>query len=951
MKYIIILSILFTVFWGCNYKKGQNNIPLAEHTRPDFMRSEWKNLNGEWQFRFDKNDSGTQQKWFVDTTQFEQKIKVPFTWGSKLSGVKDEADIGWYKTEIEIPDEWQGDSFYLIIGACDWHTTVWLNGEKLGEHKGGYTPFEFKFPDHVEKGKSYSLVIRVDDSPYDFKLVGKQGYGRAAGIWQTIYLEARSHTHMQSVHFTPDIDSRRLFVKLLLNRQISQGLKLDLKINDQAFKDSTLTILIPSAKKEFQFIVPMKNPHLWSLDDPYLYEVDAVLYSDDQILDKVSSYFGMRKISVTAFPGKGYPYIALNNKPVYLQMALDQAYHPDGYYTFPGDEFIKNEILRAKEIGLNGLRVHIKVPIPRKLYWADKLGVLIMADVPNNSGPPSDESKQEIEYALKGIVNRDYNHPSIFSWVNFNETWGLRNEKGVYTKETQEWVKSIYLFTKHLDPSRLVEDNSTNNLDHTYTDINSWHAYLPGHRWDKVLDLYSQKSFRGSPFNFVEGYTQINQPLLNSECGNVWGYETDQGGYATGDVDFSWDYHQMINAFRSHPKFCGWIYTQHHDVINEWNGYYKYDRSKKITGLSDIFDGMTLKDLHSTVFVRVGEKLSQNAQAGSVVKVPLYASYLTDKNYGKKLTYYAEYFGWNSLGEKTEYLSSNYPVPYSKWMSKSVGSAEIVMPQETSVNIFGIRVESADKKVLTRNFTVFNVQNKAEKRDEFIETDSTTKRIIRIDPAKFSSAKWSQKQWHVLDGLKVNGAGYGYFEYKIPWPQNLDIDSVKHTEFLIELSAKKMHAKDFEQKEDIVGDYMQGKGTHQSGLSPNAYPMTDEQKFPSRVNISIGGVLLKEVMLEDDPADHRGLLSWHNQKRNESVLLNAASFRDFKGGELHEAGSYGYLVRVNLPADVLRKASLDQEITIRMQVDESSSGGLAVYGNKFGRYPLDPTLIFTMSAE
>ena len=186
---------------------------------------------------------------------------------------------------------------------------------------------------------------------------------------------------------------------------------------------------------------------LWSLGDPFLYEVE-VSFEDDV----VHSYFGMRKISTKILPGTDYPYVALNNKPIYLQLALDQSYHPHGYYTFPDDNFIKDEILRTKSIGLNGIRVHIKVEVPRKLYWADKLGLLVVEDLPNSWGEPNKLMKAESEYTLKEMIKRDYNHPSIFSWVLFNEQWGLstkndpednKEKRSEILPETYHWITSI----------------------------------------------------------------------------------------------------------------------------------------------------------------------------------------------------------------------------------------------------------------------------------------------------------------------------------------------------------------------------------------------------------------------------------------------------------------------------------------------------------------------------
>ena len=171
--------------------------------------------------------------------------------------------------------------------------------------------------------------------------------------------------------------------------------------------------------------VQIEKMELWDLNNPFLYDVEASILESETETDRIKSYFGMRKISIVSLPGTSFPYIALNNKPVYLQMCLDQSYHPDGFYTFPSDEFMKEEILRSKRIGLNANRIHIKVEVPRKLYWADKLGLLIMADVPNFWGEPTDEAQKEYMVAMNGMIERDYNHPSIFQWVLFNETWGL----------------------------------------------------------------------------------------------------------------------------------------------------------------------------------------------------------------------------------------------------------------------------------------------------------------------------------------------------------------------------------------------------------------------------------------------------------------------------------------------------------------------------------------------
>jgi beta-galactosidase/beta-glucuronidase len=555
--HLLAFFFFITIVSSCSSDHSEkDSIPLPEHPRPDFERANWINLNGYWAFEFDSMDQGQLKTWFAVGKQFSKKILVPFPWGSPLSEVANEADIAWYKRNITIPQDWQDMRVFLVVGASDWLTKGWIDGKEVGSYQGGYTPFEFELTDHVEFGSTQEIVLRVDDLPHEFKLFGKQGYGDAKGIWQTVYLEARPENYIENFYFTPDIDNEKLNVKVVLDKVLHGNSNIQLNYQGEGSNYNIGEGTVSAGEKTVSFEVDIPEPVLWSLENPHLYNVELVL--DGAKPDIISTYFGMRKISVVNLPGTDIPYVALNNKPIYLQTALDQAYHPEGYYTFPSDQFIRDEIWRSKEIGLNGQRVHIKVPIPRKLYWADRLGLLIMADVPNSWGEPDEDMQRETQVAMEGMFARDYNHPSIFSWVLFNETWGLftktEDGKREYKKETQDWVASMYRQAKQLDETRLVEDNSPCNYDHVITDINTWHAYLPGYAWKDFLDNATNQTFFGSPWNYTEGNTQKNVPMFNSECGNVWGY---QG--STGDVDWSWDYHIMMNEFRRHPKVAGWL--------------------------------------------------------------------------------------------------------------------------------------------------------------------------------------------------------------------------------------------------------------------------------------------------------------------------------------------------------------------------------------------------------
>ncbi len=597
-----LTAVLFCSATGTGLAQPETTpIPLPEHPRPDFQRPAWQNLNGPWQFRFDKADAGLAEQWFAGNVKFPETIVVPFPWGSALSTVPDQARIAWYGRTVRMPDDWRGQRVFLVIGACDWETQAWLDGKPLGTHRGGYTPFEFELTPQLKPGQDHRLVLRVDDADRPFKLEGKQGYGNARGIWQTVYLEARPATHLQTIHFVPDIDRAVVTVKATLNQPVPAGAEMRLHFTTGNVADTQRPVA--QGTRDIEFEMPIPQARLWSLDDPFLYEVTATLRAGEAV-DTVSTYFGMRKISVTNLPGTEFPYVALNGKPVYLEITLDQSYHPEGFYTFPSDAFMRDEILRSRRLGLNANRLHVKIDVPRKLYWADRLGLLLMADVPNSWGEPDSDMRHEIEFALRGMIQRDFNHPAIFAWVPFNETWGLFTRQGdrrTYLPDTQEWVASVYRLARQLDPTRLVEDNSPCNHDHVVTDINSWHAYLPGYAWREHLDQVTHDTFPGSKWNFIGGRTQDHQPLLNSECGNVWGYEG-----SAGDVDWCWDYHIMMNEFRRHPKICGWLYTEHHDVINEWNGYYRFDRSAKYTGLEELVPGMSLRDLHGAFYLAPG---------------------------------------------------------------------------------------------------------------------------------------------------------------------------------------------------------------------------------------------------------------------------------------------------------------------------------------------------------
>jgi hypothetical protein len=830
---------------------------------------------------------------------------VPFPWGSPLSEVKDEADVAWYHKEIKIPATWTGKRIFINIGASDWETSIFLDGVQIGKHQGGYTPFDAELKG-VKPGSVHQIAVRADDKRRMFTLYGKQGYGNARGIWQTVYLEARGQNFIDHYAVNPDIDAKKAQIKVYLGATATKDHEVKITLsNGQA-----ASVVVAAGKQEGSVEVAIKSMHLWTLEDPFLYGLKMQSGND-----VVNGYFGMRKISVVNLPGSKIPYIGLNNKPIYVQLALDQSYHPTGFYTFPSDQFMKDEIVRSKRIGLNGIRTHIKVDVPRKLYWADKLGLLVMSDLPNSWGDPEAEMQKESEYTLHEMIKRDYNHPAIFSWITFNETWGLfthKDKKSIYTPETQKWVASVYHLAKTLDPTRLVEDNSVCcGRGHTETDINSWHAYQAGYEWDKLVSEYATKTYPGSTWNFEKGYQQGAQPMINSEFGNVWGY---QG--STGDVDYTFDYHKALNAFRNHPKLAGWLYTEHHDVINEWNGYYKFDRTEKETGLNAIVPGMSLLDFHGPIYLSTGQEITWAGKAGQQVKIPLHLSSMT--NTAGSLSLKMSLSGTNAAGEKLNRWTKTSALTYAAWDVKALDSLVVTLPTDKSINTLAFELSDVSGKVVHRNFIHLIVEEGS--------IQPSKGQLISVPVERYSSSSWPKKQWTGVLGHKLNGAGAGYFEYEIPFP-TAGAEGIKQVRFLVEASSKPVLGKDRDDAGKMDGDYMLGKGTFDPGVNPNAYPQTDRYVSPSKLKVSANGVVASETVLADDPADHQGILSWHYQARN---------------NKLDEAGTYGYLVQGVIPAAAWQQAAKTGKLILRFEAIE---GGLSLYGDKSGRYVVDPSIV------
>src|SRR5438874_2378404 len=372
-----------------NKRTAAQVVPLPEYPRPQFVRTRWMNLNGTWEFRIDDANCGLAESWFSQEEKFPSRILVPFSFESRRSGIADRSfhSCVWYRRSFSIPGDWTGQRVLLHFGAVDYRATVWVNGIVVGSHEGGHTPFHFDISGALHAGGNgggrHLIVVKADDPPSDRYIPrGKQHweeepvsifYARTTGIWQTVWLEPVPDSHLETVRITPRIDGSIHFEAVIANPAPFQFVTATVNVAGRVLATSMSLADGPRAV----IAARVNEPKLWSPDEPNLYDVRFELHGPDGFIDGVDSYFGFR--AVTTQDGK----VLLNGNPIYLKTVLDQGYWPETNLTPPDDEAIKQDIRTAKELGFNGVRKHQKVEDPRFLYWADKLGLLVSAEMAN----------------------------------------------------------------------------------------------------------------------------------------------------------------------------------------------------------------------------------------------------------------------------------------------------------------------------------------------------------------------------------------------------------------------------------------------------------------------------------------------------------------------------------------------------------------------------------------
>ncbi|WP_347246561.1 sugar-binding domain-containing protein [Thermogutta sp.] len=556
---VIGLSLSLLPSWGESWKPAPSPLMTRwakdvspdrvwpEYPRPQMVREKWVNLNGLWDYAVTPKDASQPEKW-------EGQILVPFCIESALSGVGRKVlptERLWYHRKFTPPELPDGGRLLLHFGAVDWQTTVWVNGKQVGEHTGGYDPFTFDITEFLKPGENELVVAVWDPTDTGWQPRGKQvldpkgiWYTAVTGIWQTVWLEPVPAQHIEKLKLVPDVDRECVIV----TAYAPTGLTVRLKAR---FAGQDIAETRGAAGQPIELRIP--QPKLWWPEEPNLYDLEVSLLSEGRVVDRVESYFGMRKVSVEK-DEKGINRLMLNGRFVFQYGPLDQGWWPDGLYTPASDEALKFDIEMTKKFGMNMARKHVKYEPERWYYWCDKLGLLVWQDMPSGDAGRNEESRANFRKELKAMIDARFNHPSIIMWIPFNEGWGQHD-----TCDIVKWIKEY-------DPSRVVNEASGWH-DNGCGDISDMHRYPgPGVRpiEEKRACVLGEFGGLGMP---IPGHLWKEQ--------GAWGYVAYADQEALTDA-----YCELLAQVRFliPQGLCAAVYTQTSDVEIEVNGLMTYDR-------------------------------------------------------------------------------------------------------------------------------------------------------------------------------------------------------------------------------------------------------------------------------------------------------------------------------------------------------------------------------------
>jgi beta-galactosidase/beta-glucuronidase len=570
---------------------------LLGYPRPQFRRASFVSLNGSWDFAI---DSELEFRSPADVP-WRTQIRVPFSPETQASGVGDNGlyRACWYRRTFEAPRLSPEECLLLHFGAVDYSATVWVDGALAFRHEGGYTPFggdisALLAPDRAE----HEIVVRAEDDPADLaKPRGKQDwqlfphsiwYPRTTGIWQTVWLERVSNCRIESLTWTPNIARWELgFDAVIENGARATRVAVKLQVDDLILAHDQYLVVAGEVHRRIALSDPgiddFRNELLWSPESPKLIEAEVqLLDAAGQVLDHVESYAALRSFSV-----HGDRFL-LNGRPYPLRMVLDQGYWPDTGLTPPSDAAVEKDVELAKAMGFNGVRKHQKIELPRYLYWADRLGLLVWEEMPS-AYRFTRRSVERLTSQWLEAIRRDSSHPCVMAWVPFNESWGVPNLPDSFPE--RNFVRALYYVTKTQDPTRPVVGND--GWESVATDIIGIHDYDPdtnrlGRRYwtNDAMPKLLRRERPGGRMLVLEGHSRREHPIVLSEFGGIslmapgektWGYSTCEN-----EEEFAKRFSELLRVTRSLDVLAGYCYTQFADTYQEANGLLRADRTPKI---------------------------------------------------------------------------------------------------------------------------------------------------------------------------------------------------------------------------------------------------------------------------------------------------------------------------------------------------------------------------------
>jgi beta-galactosidase/beta-glucuronidase len=606
--------------------------PRGEYPRPQFVRDEWRCLNGAWEFAIDAGDSGFERGMHLPANgaAWTRSITVPFCPESSLSGIAhtDFMNAVWYRRTVEIPGEWRGRHVLLHFQAVDQDATVWVDGVEVGRHRGGFTPFTCDLHGYCQPGRASVIIVRARDHARSPQARGKQAreyanngcvYTRTTGIWQTVWMEPVPECALKRPRLTPDFGAGviRLDQAFTASRA---GMRVRATLSD-----ARGTVAVAEARADLglaarlDLAIPAARRVAWAPGKPHLYAVGIeLLDADGAVVDRARSYAGLRSVGIRG------PAVLINGEPVFQRLVLDQGYYPDGVMTAPTDAALVRDIELSFKAGFNGARLHQKVFEERFLYHCDRLGYIVWGEFADwgcgSAGPVEDHQKPGADYVTQWLeaLERDYSHPAIIGWCPLNETWQKLTDRMMVLDDV---TRAMFLATKAMDPFRSVLDTSGYAHRVLETDVYDSHDYEqdPAKFAANHAGLAAGKPFQNLIGTEMQNVPYRGQPYFVSEFGGIWW----KPGAAEGSASWGYgerprteeEFHRrfagLCAALLDHPWMFGYCYTQLTDVHQEQNGVYAFDRSEKLD---------TARVRAAQVRVAAIEKAATGAAAAAVAR-------------------------------------------------------------------------------------------------------------------------------------------------------------------------------------------------------------------------------------------------------------------------------------------------------------------------------------------